>query len=134
MQRVLAIDFLGETIIDIILMKMNSTNLTTFPKNFVFALKLMLFHVVCPADAATDEKWIGQISRIDLAILGHQPGVSQQKMEINDKMAVLNQDCALASYCAFRYGFLHLATDSSAQSGLKGSVCRKSGKKGDRMG
>ena len=32
---------------------------------------------------------------------------------------ILNPDCAVASCCAFRYGFLRLATDYTAQSGLK---------------
>ena len=49
-----------------------------------------LFIVVCHADTATAEKWLGQVSGIDLAILGHQPGVSQRKMEINGKRAVFN--------------------------------------------
>jgi hypothetical protein len=33
--------------------------------------------------------------------------------------AMFNPDCAVASNCAFRCGFLRLATDSTAQSGLK---------------
>ena len=49
-----------------------------------------LFIVLCHADAATAQKWLNKVSGIDLAILGHQPGVSQQKIEINGKMAVFN--------------------------------------------
>ena len=34
-------------------------------------------------------------------------------------LGMFNPDCAVPSNCAFRYDFLRLATDSTAQPGLK---------------
>jgi len=51
-----------------------------------------IFIVICHADAVRAEKWLTQISGIDLVILGHQPGVSEKKREIIGAMVAFNND------------------------------------------
>ena len=51
-----------------------------------------IFIVICHADAAKAEKWLTQVSGIDLVILGRQPGVSEKKLGINGAIVAFNND------------------------------------------
>lgn len=51
-----------------------------------------IFIVICHADAVSAEKWLTQVSGIDLVILARQPGVSEKKLEINGAIVAFNND------------------------------------------
>lgn len=72
--------------------KITFTDPVTALKRIQETINHDLFIVICHADAAKAEKWLTQVSGIDLVILGHQPGVSEKKVEIKGVIVAFNND------------------------------------------
>ena len=68
------------------------TNPVTALKKIKETISHDIFIVVCHTDTARAEKWLTQVSGIDLVILGRQPGVSEKKLDINGAMVAFNNN------------------------------------------
>ena len=91
------IQVLITSVIDPLLLKSTGekiafTDPVTAIKRVREAISHDLFIVICHAKSAIAEKWLAQVSGINLAILGHQTGVGKEKTEINGAVVVFNND------------------------------------------